>query len=224
MLLTISGVLDAAAVSEAIDLIPSLTWKDGAETAGATARAVKRNEQADLSSRTGATLRDRLKGAVECHPVLKAAAQPRRFSNLLVSRTQAGGGYGLHVDNPFMGEAGARLRTDLSFTLFLSEPGAYEGGELEIETAGFTQSLKLPAGDLVLYPSTSLHRVADVRSGTRLVCVGWIESLVPDAGERELLFDLENLKATLARSHAPQSPEMLTLSKTISNLLRKFSR
>jgi PKHD-type hydroxylase len=143
---------------------------------------------------------------------------------LLVSRTQAGGGYGLHVDNPFMGEGSARLRTDLSFTLFLSDPGNYEGGELEIETAGFTQSLKLPAGDLVLYPSTSLHRVADVRSGTRLVCVGWIESLVPDAGERELLFDLENLKATLAQSHAPQSPEMLTLSKTISNLLRKFSR
>lgn len=224
MLLTISGVLDAAAVSEALDLIPSLTWKDGAETAGATARAVKRNEQADLSSRSGGALRDRLKAAIESHPVLKAAAQPRRFSNLLVSRTQAGGGYGLHVDNPFMGEGSARLRTDLSFTLFLSEPGTYEGGELEIETAGFTQSLKLPAGDLVLYPSTSLHRVADVRSGTRLVCVGWIESLVPDAGERELLFDLENLKATLARSHALQSPEMLTLSKTISNLLRKFSR
>lgn len=224
MLLTISGVLDAAAVSEALDLIPSLTWKDGAETAGATARAVKRNEQTDLSSRSGAALRDRLKAAIENHPVLKAAAQPRRFSSLLVSRTQAGGGYGLHVDNPFMGEGSARLRTDLSFTLFLSDPGNYEGGELEIETAGFTQSLKLPAGDLVLYPSTSLHRVADVRSGTRLVCVGWIESLVPDAGERELLFDLENLKATLAQSHAPQSPEMLTLSKTISNLLRKFSR
>jgi len=224
VLLTISGVLDAGALATALELVPSLAWKDGAETAGAAARAVKRNEQADLSSRSGAALRSQLTAAIEAHPVVRAAAQPRRYSDLLLSRTQAGGGYGLHVDNPFMGAAGARLRTDISFTLFLSEPGTYEGGELEIETAGFTQSVKLPAGDLVLYPSTSLHRVADVRSGTRLVCVGWIESLVPDAGERELLFDLENLKATLAQSHAAQSPAMLTLSKTISNLLRKFSR
>jgi len=224
MLITISGVLDEAALGAARDLIPALSWRDGAETAGDTARAVKRNEQADLGTRTGTALRAILNAAVERHPVLRAAAQPKRISSLVVSRTVAGGGYGRHVDNAFIGNGAARIRTDLSFTLFLSNPESYQGGELEIETAGVTQSVKLPAGDLVLYPSTTLHQVATVESGQRIVCIGWIESLVPDGADREILFDLENLKATLARTHSPQSEEMLVISKTIANLLRKFSR
>lgn len=223
MILTISGVLDAAALSAVRELIPALTWRDGTETAGETARAVKRNEQADLGSRSGAALRAQLNAAIEAHPVLRAAAQPKRFASLIVSRTVAGGGYGRHVDNAFIGTGAARIRTDLSFTLFLSDPESYQGGELEIETAGFIQSIKLQPGDLVLYPSTTLHRVANVESGERIACVGWIESLVPDAPGREILFDLENLKASLGTKHAPQSEEMLVLSKTIANLLRRFS-
>jgi PKHD-type hydroxylase len=224
MLITISGVLDEAALQAAQDMIPALSWRDGAETAGETARAVKRNEQADLATRTGTALRAILNAALESHPVLQAAAQPKRISSLIVSRTGAGGGYGRHVDNAFIGHGAARLRTDLSFTLFLSAPQSYQGGELEIETAGFSQSVKLPAGDLVLYPSTTVHQVATVESGQRIVCIGWIESLVPDGADREILFDLENLKATLARTHSPQAEEMLVLSKTINNLVRKFSR
>lgn len=222
MLLTLSNVLDATDLDEVGALIASLSWRDGVETAGGMARAVKRNQQADLSSRTGAQARQLLKTKVECHPVLRAAAQPRQFSKLIVSRTEAGGGYGHHVDNPFMGAGESRLRTDFSFTLFLSEPDDYEGGELEIELAGMTQSVKLPAGDLVLYPSTSLHRVAPVVSGKRLVCVGWIESSVPDAAVREIIFDLENLRTSLAGKVDLQSPEMLVLSKSISNLVRRF--
>jgi len=224
MLITISRVLDEAALQAARDMIPALSWRDGAETAGETARAVKRNEQADLSTRAGTALRAILNAAIENHPVLRASAQPKRISSLIVSRTGAGGGYGRHVDNAFMGHGAARLRTDLSFTLFLSAPQSYQGGELEIETAGFSQSVKLPAGDLVLYPSTTLHQVATVESGQRIVCIGWIESLVPDGADREILFDLENLKAALARTHSPQSEEILVLSKTINNLVRKFSR
>ncbi len=224
MLITISRVLDDAALVAARDLMPALSWRDGAETAGDTARAVKRNEQADLATRTGTALRAILNAAIESHPVLRAAAQPKRISSLIVSPTVAGGGYGRHVDNAFIGNAAARIRSDLSFTLFLMDPESYQGGELEIETAGFTQSVKLPAGDLVLYPSTKLHQVTTVESGQRIVCIGWIESLVPDGADREVLFDLENLKATLARTHSPQSEEMLVLSKTINNLVRKFSR
>lgn len=220
MFLTLSGVLDAGQLATATELAATLRWVDGAATAGPAARAVKHNEQADLSSRTGAKLRDMLGEAIRAHPVLAAAAQPRRFSSLLVSRTQDGGAYGLHVDNPFMGTGDARLRTDLSFTLFLSEPDSYEGGELEIHHAGNTHHAKAAAGDLILYPSTSLHQVRPVTSGQRIVCAGWIESSIRDAAAREILFDLENLRATLGQTHDVRSPEYLTLSKSIANLMR----
>ncbi|MHA7901515.1 MAG: Fe2+-dependent dioxygenase [Henriciella sp.] len=223
MLITIPGLLDQQALAEARALAATLAWRDGASTAGRMAKAVKHNSQADLSSRTGAKLRDSLMAAVTGHLVLRAAAQPKRFSKLLVSKTEAGGGYGLHIDNAFMGEGAERIRTDLSFTLFLTDPTDYEGGELSIEHAGLTQALKLSAGDLVLYPSTTLHEVRAVTSGTRLACVGWIESHIRSTEDREILFDLENLRASLAQRHDPQSPEMLTLAKTISNLLRRLS-
>ena len=223
MLITIANLLDLAALNQVRDLLSTLRWKDGAETAGPTARDVKHNFQADLTSRTGAKARDILSKAIEAHPVLQAAAQPARFSKLLISKTEQGGGYGLHVDNAFMPIGDDRLRTDLSFTLFLSDPDEHEGGELQIEHAGLSMRLKPNAGDLVLYPSTSLHQVNAVSSGTRLVCVGWIESRIRRADDRETLFDLINLKAELDAHHHPQSAEMLMLSKTIANLLRRFS-
>ncbi|MEO0818463.1 MAG: Fe2+-dependent dioxygenase [Pseudomonadota bacterium] len=223
MLLTISNLLDHADLIQARELVSTLAWRDGTETAGRVASAVKHNSQADLSSRTGVKLKDALTRAIQSHPVLRAAAQPKRFSKLLVSKTEAGGGYGLHVDKAFMGNGDAAIRTDLSFTLFLSEPDEYRGGELLIEHAGLTESWKSSAGDLVLYPSTSLHQVADVTDGTRLVCVGWIESRIQRPDDRELVFDLINLRAELAANHDAQSPEMLTLAKVIANALRRFS-
>jgi PKHD-type hydroxylase len=220
MMITLSSVLTPDQVQTVTRLASGLSWRDGATTAGPIARQVKRNEQADLSGATGTAIKKLLREAVESHPVLRAAAQPRRFSSLMISRASKGGGYGRHVDNAFMGTGDRRLRTDLSFTLFLSDPSAYEGGELAVDTPSGEHVVKPEAGDLVLYPSTTLHEVRPVTSGERIVCVGWIESAVRDAAAREILFDLENLRATLAQAHAPQSPEMLTLSKTISNLLR----
>lgn len=223
MLITISEVLSDTEFAEAKDLIQALAWKDGAHTAGPVASVVKQNQQADLSSRTGAKLKGLLSQAIHSHPVFRAAAHPSRFSQLIVSKTEKGGGYGLHVDNAFMGAGESALRTDLSFTLFLSDIDTYEGGELSIEHAGLTQDVKLPAGDLVLYPSNSLHEVKPIREGIRLACVGWVESHVRSGEDREILFDLENLRASLGGRYDPQSLEMLTLSKTISNLLRRFS-
>ena len=222
MLISISQVLDTDHLALVNGLLETLVWKDGAETAGRVARSVKRNQQADLTQTVGLKVEQILSEAIRRHPVLLAAAQPGRFSNLLVSKTEAGGGYGLHVDNAFMRSQQGEMRTDLSFTLFLSSPDDYEGGELVIEHAGQTQSLKLPAGDLVLYPASSLHKVAEVVSGTRLVCVGWIESRVRRADDRETLFDLINVKAELSGRLEAQSPELLMLSKVIANLKRRF--
>ena len=223
MLITIASVLDPDALQQVENLITTVRWKDGAETAGKTAREVKRNRQADLTTRTGTQLRDLLATSVSSNSVLQAAAQPLRFSKLLISKTEEGGGYGLHVDNALMPIGDKKMRTDLSFTLFLSDPKKYAGGELQIEHAGQSLSLKPAAGDLVLYPSTSLHRVNEVTSGMRLVCVGWIESRVQRPDDRELLFDMANLKTALAKQHRPQSPEMLMSAKILSNLIRRFS-
>lgn len=223
MLITIANLLDEEALANVRGLITTLRWEDGGKTAGATARKVKRNLQADLTSRTGAQLRDALRTAITAHPVLQAAAQPARFSKLIVSKTEQGGGYGLHVDNALMPLGDEKMRTDLSFTLFLSDPDSYEGGELQIEHSGQSIQLKPEAGDLVLYPATSLHRVNDVLSGERLACVGWIESRIKHVEDRELIFDMTNLKSGLARHHASQSAEMLIASKILSNLIRRFS-
>ncbi len=224
MILTIAAIPEADRLAAIAERIALLDWRDGRETAGAAAREVKRNEQAAMDSPAGRALREELSGILADHPVLRAAAQPRRFSPLLISRTGPGGHYGRHVDNALMGKGAARLRTDLSFTLWLTPPGDYEGGELVIHAAGLTQAVKGEAGHLVLYPSGSIHEVRPVTRGERIVCVGWIESLVPDAARRETLFDLENLRASLRRHLPAQSEELLTLDKTIAGLLRMWAR
>jgi len=224
MILVINALDDAAHLAALRERIGLLEWRDGRETAGAVARAVKRNLQAAMDSAPGRALQDELSRLIEDNAVIKAAAQPRRFSPLLISKTGVDGRYGAHVDNAMMGKGARRLRTDLSFTMFLTPPGEYEGGELVIHAAGMTQELKGEAGYLVLYPSGSIHEVKPVTRGERIVCVGWIESLVADAGQREMLFDLENLRTALRQKLPAQSAELLTLDKTIANLLRMWAR
>lgn len=160
-------------------------FQDGARTAGRVARRVKKNEQAKaegLAADFTALVEKRLGG----HEVFRAAARPRGFIRVLLSRYRPGMAYGTHVDDAFMDGT----RVDLSFTLFLSEPDTYEGGELVIEEPGGERLVKLPAGSLVLYPSTTLHRVAEVTKGERRAAIGWVRSLVRGAEERETLFDL----------------------------------
>jgi PKHD-type hydroxylase len=224
MILVINALDDAAHLAALQERIGMLEWRDGRETAGAVAREVKRNLQAAMDSAPGRALHDELSRLIEDNAVIKAAAQPRRFSPLLISKTGVDGRYGAHVDNALMGKGAQRLRTDLSFTMFLTPPSEYEGGELVIHAAGMTQELKGEAGYLVLYPSGSIHEVKPVTRGERIVCVGWIESLVADAGQREMLFDLENLRAALRQKLPAQSAELLTLDKTIANLLRMWAR
>jgi PKHD-type hydroxylase len=224
MILVINAVPEADHRAAIAERIAMLQWRDGRETAGSVAREVKRNEQGAMDSAAGRALQDELSRLVADNTVIKAAAQPRRFSRIIISKTGVGGQYGAHVDNALMGRGGQRLRTDLSFTLFLTPPDEYDGGELVVHAAGMTQELKGEAGYLVLYPSGSIHEVKPVTRGTRIVCIGWIESLVADGGQREMLFDLENLRTALRQQLPSQSAELLTLDKTIANLLRMWAR
>jgi PKHD-type hydroxylase len=223
MILVINALSDPDRLAAIRERIALLEWRDGRETAGAVAREVKRNEQAAMDSTPGRALQEELTRLVADNAVVKAAARPRRFSPVLISRTGVEGHYGPHVDNALMGNGPARLRTDLSFTLFLSPPEDYDGGELVIHAAGMTQEVKGEAGYLVLYPSGSIHEVRPVTRGARIVCVGWIESLLADAAQREMLFDLENLRQSLRQQLPSQSAELLTLDKTIANLLRMWA-
>jgi len=224
MILVINALDDAGHLAALNERIAMLEWRDGRETAGSVAREVKRNLQAALDSTPGRLVHDELLALVSENAVVKAAAQPRRFSPLIVSKTGVDGHYGAHVDNALMGKGSARLRTDISFTLFLTPPGDYDGGELVVHAAGMSQDVKGEAGHLVLYPSTSIHEVRPVTRGTRIVCVGWIESLIADQARREMLFDLENLRAALRQKLPLQSAELLTLDKTIANLLRMWAQ
>jgi len=224
MILVINALDDPAHLAALRERIALLEWRDGRETAGQVAREVKRNLQAAMGTPAGRRLADELLPIISDNTVVKAAAQPRRFSPLMISQTGVEGRYGAHVDNALMGTGSARLRTDLSFTLFLSPPEEYDGGELVIHAAGTTQEVKAEAGHLVLYPSSSIHEVKPVTRGTRIVCVGWIESMIADQAQREMLFDLENLRAALRLALPLQSPELLTLDKTIANLLRMWAR
>ena len=220
MFLTIANILNETELDMVRERLDKLDWQDGARTAGGRARSVKKNEQANLRSKAGEGLHDFLKEAVERSPVFQAAARPKKLSRLLISRTQDGGGYGAHVDNALMDG----LRTDLSFTLFLSDPKTYEGGALVIDLPGGLQHAKSVAGDMVLYPSGAIHKVEPVTQGTRYAVVGWVESHVRGAAERDVLFDLDNTRAALNKTLDQNAPELLTLDKIASNLLRLWAR
>lgn len=223
MILTISAIEDEAKLVFLRRRVDALDWRDGRATAGRVAAAVKQNLQAVMTDPVGLEIQEQLLPLIGRNPVFKAAARPKRISRLMISKTAEGGCYGPHVDNAVMLVDGDPLRTDLAFTLFLSDPDDYEGGELAIHTSGMMSEVKGIAGQLVLYPATTIHEVRPVTSGERIVCVGWVESLVPDQAQREMLFDLENLRVSLRKSHDPNSIELLTLDKNIANLLRMWT-
>lgn len=173
-------------------------WRDGRDTADGRAKAAKSNEQA-LASGPAKGVLETLARAILDDGRVRSAAQPAAIARILLNRYREGMEYGAHVDAPYIDG----VRTDLSFTLFLSDPGAYDGGELVIDGAGAEDSVKLPAGSLVLYPSASLHRVSKVTRGERLSAVGWIKSRVRRAEDRMTLFELDRIGADLAAIGAP---------------------
>lgn len=215
MLLQINDVLGSDLLSAIQSQLQDETFVDGRTTAGWHAREVKHNEQ--MTGKSLERLSAQISEAVLAHPVFRAAAQPKAIVRILVSRYRPGMSYGTHVDDALVNGA----RTDLSFTCFLSEPSDYDGGELVIDAHDGTAEIKMPAGGLVLYPSTSLHRVAEVTRGERLVAAGWVRSFIRSPDQREILFDLDNLIAAM-RTNGRMGAGMEIVLKVRSNLLRMW--
>lgn len=200
-----------------------VSWKPGKRTAGAAARAVKENLQADGADARVQALERFVVDALRRHPLFEIAARPARLSRILFSRYEPGMTYGAHTDDALMGAGEDKLRTDLAITLFLADRDSYEGGALVVQSALGDQEIALEAGDAILYPAGSIHFVAPVARGVRLAAVGWVQSRVADAGQREVLFDLSVARTRLAEAGAARE-ELLRLDKSISNLLRMWAR
>lgn len=218
MTVLLDQVLTPADVARLTDLVSGdERFEDGKATAGWAARRVKSNEQLKAGPRLDALRRD-VRLALERHELFAAYALPKSVFRILASRYRPAMEYGLHVDDAIM----SGHRADLSFTLFLSDPGSYEGGELIVEGTEGETAVKLEPGQAVLYPTGALHRVAPVTSGERLAVVGWIQSLVRRADRREILFDLDQTIRALHQAKAPQGA-IDRLLKTKTNLLRQWA-
>jgi PKHD-type hydroxylase len=224
MLLHIPDILTADQVRHARGVLDEAAWTDGRVTAGHQSARVKNNHQLADSHPAARELGDLVLAALQRSPLFIAAALPLRVFPPLFNRYEGGEAFGNHIDNAVRQVTGTplRIRTDLSATLFLSEPDDYEGGELVVEDTYGVHSIKLPAGHLVLYPASSLHHVRPVTRGARVASFFWIQSMVRDDGERTLLFDLD---AAIQRvsSDVPDHPAAVQLTGVYHNLLRRWA-
>lgn len=225
MLIVLDNVLGKDEVRQFREHLDSAAWEDGRRTAGEMARDAKHNQQIPDDAPLAIDLGNHILRALGRNPRFTAAALPRRIFPPRFNRYADGGTYGVHVDSALMRVEGTphTLRSDLSATLFLCEPEEYDGGTLEIQGAAGVESVKAPAGSMVLYPSTSVHRVAPVTRGARVAAFFWIESWVRDNAERELLFDLDESIQALRASHAGDDPAVLRLTGVYHNLLRRWA-
>lgn len=224
MLIPIDHVLDKTTVNTWRAQLEAAQWQDGKLTAGSQAIHVKANQQIPADSELATTIGNSILRALGANPLFLSAALPRKIFPPKFNRYQHSGHYGLHVDNAIMHLPDSQiLRTDISATLFLSEPDDYEGGELTIETQYGAQEVKLDAGDLILYPSTSLHEVKPVTAGTRICAFFWIESLVRDSQQREMLFDLDQSIQAMTAQLSPSHEEVRRLTGVYHNLVRHWA-
>lgn len=224
MLLHIPDVLTAEQVAEARRLLDQADWVDGRVTAGHQSARAKDNQQLSEDSPTARQLGDFILAALQRNPLFISAALPLRVFPPLFNRYQSGQSFGTHVDNAIRQISGTshRIRTDLSATLFLASPEQYDGGELVVEDTYGVHSVKLPAGHMALYPSTSLHHVRAVTRGARIASFFWIQSMIRDDAERTLLFDLDSAVQQLTRQSADH-PVAVQLTGVYHNLLRRWA-
>jgi len=224
VLLPIPEVLTAAQIAEARQILDQAEWADGRVTAGHQSARAKDNMQLPEDSPAARRLGDMILRALEQNALFISAALPLRVFPPLFNRYQGGQKFGTHVDNAIRQVTGTphRIRTDLSATLFLCEPDEYDGGELVIEDTYGTHNVKLPAGHLILYPSTSLHQVRPVTRGARVASFFWIQSMVRDDAERTLLFDLD-VAIQRITGDLPGNPVNVQLTGVYHNLLRRWA-
>lgn len=222
MLLEIPDLLNQAQLDKIHQLLEKAEFQDGKLTAGWYAARVKNNEELRHEPQQMQTLARIVMSTLGHHAIFKSATLPYRIADPIFARYQPGMTYGDHVDDPIMGGGGGRFRTDVSMTIFLHPPENYEGGELVVRTSFGEQRVKLNAGDAVIYPSSSLHHVAPVTRGERLVCLAWIQSYVKDAHKRELLYELNIARETLMKQE-PESQTIGYVDKSYANLVRMWS-
>jgi PKHD-type hydroxylase len=224
MLLQIPDVLTVDQVSQARARLDAAEWVDGRVTAGHQSAQAKHNMQIPEGHPAAREVGDVIVRALQQNPLFITAALPLHVFPPLFNRYSGGQSFGSHVDNSIRMVPGTahRIRTDLSATLFLSQPDEYDGGELMVEDTYGVHSVKLPAGHLVLYPSTSLHHVTEVSGGERVAAFFWIQSLVRDDGRRTLLFDMDTAIQRLAQN-LPDHPSTVQLTGVYHNLLRQWA-
>ena len=219
MLVQVQRVLDEAGLKSVRQVLDKeAVWQDGKASAGGDARDVKTNLQMETQSAPAGALLNRIATAITSNSIIAAAAMPDQIARLIISRYETGMRYGPHVDAAFMD----RVRCDLSFTLFLSDPSEYEGGELVIDDSGVEKRIKQRAGDLTLYSSSYVHRVETVTNGVRLVALGWIKSRVRSVEKRSILFELARSVVEL-EGDEDRKAARLRISNVRNNLLRSWS-
>jgi PKHD-type hydroxylase len=224
MILSIPQVLTPEQVREARGILDSAEWIDGKVTAGHQSARAKHNQQIREDAPAARQLGEMVLAALERNPRFVSAALPLKVFPPLFNRYAGGQSFGLHVDNAVRMIRGTahRVRTDLSATLFLAEPTEYEGGELVIEDTYGAHAVKLPAGDMVLYPASSLHKVNAVTRGTRIASFFWMQSMVREDAQRALLFDMDTAIQRLAQE-SPDHPSVIQLTGVYHNLLRNWA-
>ena len=226
MLIVIEKLLTAEDVADFRLRLTQTQWVDGAQTAGSRSVAVKQNLQLDRSNPVAAELGNAILRKLGHHPTFVSASLAEKIWPPVFNCYRDGGHYGTHSDAALMRlpEADMTLRSDLSATLFLSDAGEYDGGELLVEEQFGAQAVKLGAGDMVLYPSSSLHQVAPVTRGERICAITWIQSAVADTHARTLLFDLDQSIRSLSVGRASDDPDIDRLIHVYHNLLRKWAQ
>jgi PKHD-type hydroxylase len=224
MLLQIPDVLTAAEVVQGRGLLDRAEWVDGRVTAGHQSLRTKDNLQLAEDDPVARQLGDQILLALQRNPMFMGAALPAKVFPPLFNRYQGGQSFGTHVDNAIRQVTGTahRVRTDLSATLFFAAPEEYDGGELLVEDTYGVHTVKLPAGHMVLYPSSSLHHVRPVTRGARVASFFWIQSMIRDDGERTLLFDLDMAIQRLS-AETPDHPSVVQLTGVYHNLLRRWA-
>lgn len=224
MLIQVPHVLNDEQVAHCRLLLEAAEWVDGRVTAGYQSARAKNNVQLAEGHPAAQKVGAVILAALEQNPLFLSAALPLKVFPPLFNRYSGGQSFGTHVDNAIRQsrETGMRMRTDLSATLFFTGPDEYEGGELVVEDSYGVQTVKLPAGDMVLYPATSLHHVRPVTSGARLCSFFWIQSMVRDDGERTLLFDLD-IAIQRVSEESPDHPAAVPLTGVYHNLLRRWA-
>ena len=220
MLVQIKNILGDAELQKIQDLLKTAKFRDGHLSAGMAAQQVKNNLEVSDEDITS-VLNNIVMNNVVRHPVYQQAALPHRIATPFYACYETGMEYGEHIDDPIMGQ-GDRYRSDLAMTIFLNSPDEYKGGELIIQTPFGEQTIKYNAGDAVLYPATTRHRVAKVTSGERLVAVTWVQSLIRDNEQRELLYQLSKTREKMLRKD-PDSEDTKCIDSTYVNLVRMWS-